>query len=76
MMSIKSAPILKTYKVWDHAIPQYNLGYIEVNNAVEKFENNNKGFFISGNFCGGISVGDCVKNSELVANKIIEYISK
>ncbi|MFH0736577.1 MAG: protoporphyrinogen oxidase [bacterium] len=76
MMNITAAPILKKYKVWEHAIPQYNIGYIENDRAVEKCEDTNKGFFISGNFCGGISVGDCIKNSELVAGKIIEYISK
>lgn len=74
IMKIHGKPIFKEYKVWEHAIPQYDLGHIECDNAIEKFESDNKGFFIGGNFKGGISVGDCVKNSEITANKIIEYI--
>lgn len=72
IMLIKNEPILVSYKVWEHAIPQYNIGYIEVENEIDRFEKENKGFYISGNHRGGISVGDCIKNSELVANKIIE----
>ncbi len=72
IMQIKAEPILSSYKIWEHAIPQYNLGYIEIENEIERFEKENSGFYISGNHRGGISVGDCIKNSELVANKIIE----
>ncbi len=71
IMGIKVQPVFKTYKMWEHAIPQYNIGYIEIENAIEKFEFENNGFFIGGNHRGGISVGDCIKNSELTANKII-----
>jgi len=71
-MNIKAKPDFIDYKVWEQAIPQYNLGHIEKDNAIEDFEKNNKGFFISGNFRGGISVGDCVKNSKIVADKILE----
>ena len=75
IMGINGAPEFKTYKIWEHAIPQYNVGYIEIEQAIEKFEEENEGFFISGNHRGGISVGDCVKNSEITANKIINFIN-
>ncbi len=74
-MKISGEPVYKNYKLWQKAIPQYNTGYIEHENYFEKFEIENKGFFLSGNYRGGIAVGDCVKNSEINFKKIITYIS-
>lgn len=76
IMGIKENPDYQNYKVWANAIPQYNLGYIEVDNAIEKFELENPGLFLGGNYIGGISVGDCVKNSEMHINKIEKFINE
>lgn len=70
IMNIKAGPILVKEKLWHKAIPQYNLGYIEYENYFDKFEKENSGIFLGGNYRGGISVGDCVKNSEIIFNKI------
>ncbi|MFH1195650.1 MAG: protoporphyrinogen oxidase [bacterium] len=70
IMRITANPIFMKERMWENAIPQYNLGYIEHENYFDKFEQENPGIFLSGNYRGGISVGDCVKNSELVFNKI------
>lgn len=70
IMNIKADPILIKEKLWLKAIPQYNLGYIEHENYFDKFEKDNPGLFLSGNYRGGISVGDCVKNSELVVKRM------
>ncbi|MEW6653851.1 MAG: protoporphyrinogen oxidase [Bacteroidota bacterium] len=72
IMKIKAEPVYLNSKLWSKAIPQYNLGYIEHENYFEKFEENNSGIFLSGNYRGGISVGDCVKNSEQVAQRVME----
>lgn len=71
IMKISGEPIFMTSKIWTKAIPQYNIGYIEHENYFDRFENKNSGIFLSGNYRGGISVGDCVKNSETVYKKII-----
>ncbi len=71
IMCIKTEPILLKEKLWHKAIPQYNIGYIEHENYFDNVEKENPGIFLSGNYRGGISVGDCVKNSEIVYNKII-----
>jgi len=70
IMEIKDDPVFTKEMLWEKAIPQYNLGYIEHENYFDKFEKENRGLFLSGNFRGGISVGDCVKNSEVLFNKI------
>jgi protoporphyrinogen/coproporphyrinogen III oxidase len=70
IMKISGGPVFKTYRYWSKAIPQYNIGYIEHERYFDEFELNNPGIFLSGNYRGGISVGDCIKNSEVLINKI------
>ncbi len=70
LMKIKGSPIYSAERFWEKAIPQYNLGYIEHEKYFDEFEKQNPGLFISGNFRGGISVGDCIKNAENVSEKI------
>ena len=56
-------------KLWSKAIPQYNIGYFEHENYFKQFEMNNPGIILGGNYVGGISVGDCIKNSEVLFEK-------
>lgn len=75
IMGIKGEPEIIEKRFWKKAIPQYNLGYIEHENYFNKFESNNPGFFLSGNYRGGISVGDCIKSSYSNFEKINNYLS-
>ncbi|NMB82724.1 MAG: protoporphyrinogen oxidase [Ignavibacteria bacterium] len=75
VMNISSDPIFLKERIWQKAIPQYNIGYIEHENYFDKFEKEHHGIFISGNFRGGISVGDCVKNSEITLKRINNLIN-
>lgn len=75
IMSIAGDPIFIKEMLWPKAIPQYTLGYIENEKYFQKFEMNNPGIFLSGNYRGGISVGDCIINSELMYKRICEYVS-
>jgi protoporphyrinogen/coproporphyrinogen III oxidase len=72
IMHIKEEPLFISSRFWGRAIPQYNLGYIEHENYFDKFERENPGFILSGNYRGGISVSDCIKNSEMVVNKLLK----
>jgi len=76
IMNIDSDPIFIKEMLWPKAIPQYSIGYIEHEKYFQKFEMSNPGIFLSGNYRGGISVGDCIKNSELTYEKICEYITQ
>jgi oxygen-dependent protoporphyrinogen oxidase len=70
-MMINSEPVFISYKYWNKAIPQYNLGYIEHDKYFDKFEKMNPGIILSGNYRGGISIGDCIKSAGLVTNKVM-----
>jgi oxygen-dependent protoporphyrinogen oxidase len=74
LMGITSDPIFTSERFWEKAIPQYNLGYVEHERFFDDFEKRNPRILISGNFRGGISVGDCVKNAALVCDKINEQL--
>lgn len=70
LMNIKGEPLHLAKRYWEKAIPQYTIGYVESENYFDHFEKDNIGIFLSGNYRGGISVGDCITNAELVLNKI------
>ncbi len=70
LMKINGEPVHLAKRFWEKAIPQYTIGYVEHENYFDHFEKDNRGIILSGNYRGGISVGDCITNAELVANKI------
>lgn len=74
IMKITIKPESIKYKFWEKAIPQYSLGYIEKENAINQFEKNNKGIFLGGNYRGGISVGDCIKNSKIHFERLANFV--
>lgn len=73
IMKISGKPFYKSTRFWAKAIPQYNLGYVETEKYFDTFEANNPGIFLGGNYRGGVSVGDCIKNAEPTAEKIEKY---
>jgi oxygen-dependent protoporphyrinogen oxidase len=70
LMKINGQSVYAKKRFWPKAIPQYSLGYVEHENYFDHFEIDKKGIFLSGNYRGGISVGDCIQNAEKVAEKI------
>ena len=73
ILDLKSQPFFAHLKRWQKAIPQYNLGYEEIEKAIENFESKNKGIYFCSNFYKGISVGDCVKNAYKIADEVEEF---
>lgn len=68
ILQIMGNPVITHIKRWKRAIPQYTFGYESVLNAKSKFESANPGIYLSGNYTGGISVGDCIKNGWKLSN--------
>lgn len=61
---------------WEKAIPQYNIGHLDRMAVLDTFENEQKGFYFCANYRGGISVGDCVKSADEIAQRASEYLKK
>ncbi|QZT37654.1 protoporphyrinogen oxidase [Halosquirtibacter xylanolyticus] len=71
IMEIEGEPKTKCFKLYEKAIPQYNLGYMDFKAQLDNFHTHHPNFIISGNFVGGNSVSDCINNAEKNANKMI-----
>ena len=76
ILGLRTKPDFTHLKRWRKAIPQYNLGYEQIENGIKVFENKNKGIFFCSNFYRGISVGDSVKNAYRTADEIEEFLGK
>jgi oxygen-dependent protoporphyrinogen oxidase len=61
-LGISAPPVSVDLKVWQHAIPQYNVGYGEVLRGIEQAERRLLGLHLLGNYRGGVSVADCIKS--------------
>lgn len=74
IMFIKNDPVAVEVKKWERAIPQYNLGYGKLIDAIENFENGSRDILFCANFRGGIALADCIKNARVVADRLIFQI--
>jgi protoporphyrinogen/coproporphyrinogen III oxidase len=76
LMGMRGEPVFTRIIRWDRAIPQYNLGYHHVVEAIEDLEREVPGLYLCSNFRGGIAVGDCVKNGKATAGRIAAALAR
>ena len=70
LLKLESQPEFKNHFRWSKGIPSYSMKIEGLQKEIEFFEQNNKGFYITGNYHLGVSVSDCIKNSmELIETK-------
>jgi oxygen-dependent protoporphyrinogen oxidase len=62
-MGVRGDPRVVAVTRWTHSIPQYDRGHAERIRALEEAEIRHPGLTFLGNYRGGISVGDVVKNA-------------
>jgi len=70
LTGLKGSAVYKDHIYWPDSIPQYHKGYDEVIDFFEELETRNPGLHLAGNFRGGVSVPDCIKNGMKVAEKV------
>ncbi|SMO90860.1 protoporphyrinogen oxidase [Gracilimonas mengyeensis] len=69
LTGIEAEPEIIKSKLWEKAIPQFEVGYQSVLDKIDEAEKDNPGLHIGGNFRWGVSVPDCVAGGrELVAS--------
>jgi oxygen-dependent protoporphyrinogen oxidase len=74
VMQFSGKPVYLNITRWQKSIPQYEIGYQHKMDMLAQFEESNQGIFLAGNYRGGISVGDCVKNAYEIAEGIYSRI--
>ena len=69
---VEGEPKMQHVFKWKAAIPQYELGYREIEKEIQRFQAENEGFHIGGNYYNGVSVSDCIANGAKLADQISE----
>lgn len=72
-------PKVVAVKVWEKAIPQFNLGHLDVLAEAEnalKMDNcgEKDGLFLGGNYTAGVALGRCVEFGIDQADEVLDYL--
>ncbi len=73
LLGVRGTPTFRHSTSWQHAIPQYNIGYSKVLNALKDCESSHPGLHFAGNYRNGISVTDCIINGLNLGHHLGHY---
>jgi len=63
-MNVKGDAEMVSSKLWKNAIPQFCVDFASVEESMDRFQQENEGFYIGGNYRWGVSVSDCVDGAK------------
>lgn len=63
-------------KIWPTAIPQYELGHLDLMQKLEALEKDVDGLWVCGNYRTGVAFPDCVTFGYEHAKTVIDYLNK
>lgn len=74
----KDAPSPKVIgmKLWPTAIPQYELGHIEMMDELRELEKETEGLWVCGNYKTGVAFPDCVTFGYEHAKEVLSFLEK
>lgn len=70
LVGVQGAPVFFRHTFWPRAIPQYVLGFERWQEQITCLEQQHARLFIGGNTRDGISVPDCVKSGNRLAERV------
>jgi protoporphyrinogen/coproporphyrinogen III oxidase len=70
-LGIQGRPIMEQVFTHEKAIPQYELGHLQLVEKLDGYLNDLKGLHLTGNAYRGVSVNDCAKNAGPTAEKVL-----
>lgn len=71
LLGIKGAPTFLRVKQWPQAIPQYEMGYLALQEQITERLTRLPGLSLNGNWREGIAVGDCLINGKKMAKRLV-----
>ncbi len=74
LLGTSEEPVLRRHVAWKRSIPQYHLGYDSALQAMDRLEEAWPGWFMAGNFRGGISVGAAVASGSEAARRCAHFL--
>jgi oxygen-dependent protoporphyrinogen oxidase len=66
-LSLRGEPAFRLVRRWPRAIPQYEVGHGRFVDCAREIERALPGLHLGGNFLGGVSVPDCIRNATALA---------
>lgn len=72
-LGITAEPLLSRVFVWEHAMPQYNLGHPEILKRIDTALEKHPGLALAGNGYRGIGIPDCIHSGEIAVEKIFKH---
>lgn len=70
VLGIQGKPVFQRIQRWPRAIPQYELGYLALQERIHAACQRHPGLLLGGNWRGGIAVGDCLANGKALAEEL------
>jgi oxygen-dependent protoporphyrinogen oxidase len=68
---IQAAPVFSNVQIYPRALPQYNIGHMELLMALERLRGELPGLFFVGNYFRGPAIGNCVELGMAVAEDLL-----
>ena len=70
LLGVRGDPVFEKMYKWEHAIPQYNVGYERFLETIDAAEEKFPNLAIIGSFRGGVGVSNCMENALAAAEKL------
>lgn len=76
LLGVRSDPTFVRRVQWQHAIPQYTLGYGRVKALISRMEQVHPRLFLAGNYRNGVSIGDAMASGDRAARRLVDVLGK
>ena len=70
LLGVEGRPVFQDVAIIPRSIPQYEVGFGSIRQAMEQFEQRRPGLFLAGNYRDGISAGDSIMSGLNAIEKI------
>jgi oxygen-dependent protoporphyrinogen oxidase len=74
LLGIQGRPVFHDLAVIPHSIPQYEVGFGTIRQAMDLLEQRHRGLFLAGNYRDGISAGDSILSGLNSSERLMEYL--
>jgi protoporphyrinogen/coproporphyrinogen III oxidase len=75
VLNISEQPVVQSVRVYQRAIPQYNLGHFRIMTELKWTCDATPGIYLAGNYLEGPSMGACVERSFRVVDEVERYLN-
>jgi oxygen-dependent protoporphyrinogen oxidase len=75
IMGISAEPVLTRIYRWEKAMPQYTIGHEGRLSILEQRLSKHHGLFITGSAYRGSGISECIKDAQVTAEKVLDFIN-